>query len=406
MVFPECYTYHNNIRIRHGKIRWFGISTHETFYRATAMHHNAHHGIVRNGKTHLRDLSLSELGEFVAGFGEPPYRYRQLASWLYEKLAGDFPEMTDLPVRFREELADRALVTSLCPAAVQISKIDGTRKYLFDLGDGNSIESVTMRHGRRITLCISSQAGCPMDCVFCQTSKGVFQRNLKCGEILDQICHLKRDCRDEDEDKKSHPVNVVFMGMGEPLLNYRSLVNAIRILNAPEGFDMGSKRITVSTSGLPRRMRSLADADLKCSLALSLNATTDSHRRRLMPAVSKYTIKETIDAARYFAEKSGRRVTLEYVLLRGENTSDDDAHRLGKISRKGPFKLNLIPYNPGLEGGFETLDENELQRFIQTLLPYAPTLTVRRSKGPDIFAACGQLWNKSLGYKKEPAEGT
>ncbi|UCH82846.1 MAG: 23S rRNA (adenine(2503)-C(2))-methyltransferase RlmN [Candidatus Latescibacterota bacterium] len=370
------------------------------------MHHNAHHGIVRNGKTHLRDLSLDQLSEFVSGFGEPPYRYRQLVSWLYEKLAGDFQEMTDLPLRLREQLAHHARVTSLRATTVQVSQIDGTRKFLFDLGDGKSIESVLMRHGQRVTLCISSQVGCPMDCLFCQTSKGVFQRNLKCGEILDQICHLKRVCRDEDEAKKSHPVNIVFMGMGEPLLNYRSLVHAIRTLNAPEGFDMGSKRITVSTSGLPRRMCNLADAGLRCSLALSLNATTDSDRRRLMPAVSKYPIKETIDAARYFAETSGRRVTLEYVLLRGENTSDEDARRLGKISRQGPFKLNLIPYNPGPEGEYETLDEDELQRFIQLLLPYAPTLTVRRSKGPDIFAACGQLWNQSLGYKKGPAEGT
>jgi 23S rRNA (adenine2503-C2)-methyltransferase len=155
-------------------------------------------------------------------------------------------------------------------------------------------------------------------------------------------------------------------------------------------------------------MRNLADAGLRCSLALSLNATTDTDRRRLMPAVSKYPIKETIDAARYFAETSGRRVTLEYVLLRGENTSETDARRLGKIARQGPFKLNLIPYNPGHDGEFETLNEDELQRFIQVLLPYAPTVTVRRSKGPDIFAACGQLWNQSLmgETKKEPAEGT
>lgn len=368
------------------------------------MHHNAHHGIVKNGKTHLRDLSLPELAEFVTGFGEPAYRYRQLVSWLYEKLATDFPEMTDLPLGLRDSFAESALVTSLCGSSVQVSKIDGTRKYLFELRDHKLVESVMMNHGQRITLCISSQVGCPMDCVFCQTSKGVFQRNLKCGEILDQICHLKRECR--DEANKSHPVNVVFMGMGEPLLNYRSLVDAIRILNDPEGLDMGSKRITVSTSGLPRRMRNLADAGLKCSLALSLNATTDDDRRRLMPAVSKYPIKETVDAARYFAEKSGRKVTLEYVLLRGENTSEDDARRLGKISRRGPFKLNLIPYNPGREGEFETLNEDELQQFIHILLPYAPTLTVRRSKGPDIFAACGQLWNASLGGKKEPAEGT
>ncbi|MEJ2722828.1 MAG: hypothetical protein P8181_17070, partial [bacterium] len=176
------------------------------------MHHNAHHGIVENGKTHLRDLSLPELLEFVTGFNEPTYRYRQVASWLYQKFAGDFGEMTDLPLRLREALAGRARISTVRVAAVQESKIDGTRKYLFELGDGRLVESVMMRHGRRITFCISSQVGCPMDCVFCQTAKGVFQRNLKPGEILDQICHLKRECRDEAD--KTHPVNIVFMGMG------------------------------------------------------------------------------------------------------------------------------------------------------------------------------------------------
>jgi 23S rRNA (adenine2503-C2)-methyltransferase len=221
------------------------------------------------------------------------------------------------------------------------------------------------------------------------------------GEILDEICFLRKECR-EDTDK----ANVVFMGMGEPLLNYRSLAGAIRVLNEAPGFELGSKRITVSTSGLPRRMRNLAEEGLKCSLALSLNATTDEKRRELMPAVSRYTIDEVVEAARYFAEKSGRRVTLEYVLLRGENTTADDARRLGKIARRGPFKINLIPYNPGREGGFETPGEEELQQFIRLLLPYSPTLTVRRSKGPDIQAACGQLWTRSLQAQKKPAEGT
>ncbi|UCG52546.1 MAG: 23S rRNA (adenine(2503)-C(2))-methyltransferase RlmN [Candidatus Latescibacterota bacterium] len=364
-------------------------------------HHNAHHGIVENGRTHLRDLSLTELREFVERLEEPRYRYRQLVSWLYEKLADDFLEMTDLPMSLRETLGRNAEVSSLRGATMQVSKIDDTRKYLFELRDGKFVESVMMRHGHRLTLCISSQVGCPMDCRFCQTSKGVFQRNLKSGEILDQICHLKQDCRD-DADK----VNIVFMGMGEPLLNYRSLVQVIGTLNDADGLEMGSKRITVSTSGLPRRMKNLANEGIKCSLAVSLNATTDDQRRRLMPAVSRHSLKDTIDAARYFAERTGRRVTLEYVLLKGENTSYEDAHRLGKISRKGPFKINLIPYNPGRDPEFDTLSEDELDRFIQVLLPYSPTLTVRRSKGPDIFAACGQLWNQSLGHKKEPAEGT
>jgi 23S rRNA (adenine2503-C2)-methyltransferase len=352
------------------------------------------------GKTHLRGLTIPALGEFVESLGQPPYRARQLASWLYEKLPDDVSAMTDLPLGFREGLRDRALVSSFCGCSVQESKVDGTRKYLFELHDGNMVESVLMRHGRRITFCVSSQVGCPLDCRFCETAKGQFRRNLSAGEILDEICHLKKDCLG-DADK----VNIVFMGMGEPLLNYRSLVQAVGVINSAPGFELGSKRVTISTSGLPRRMKNLADEALRCSLALSLNATTDAKRRELMPAVSKYTIEEIIDAARYYEKRSGRRVTLEYVMLRGVNTSPTDARRLGKIARSGPFKVNLIPYNPGRAGEFEAPDEEDLQAFIRGLLPYAPTVTVRRSKGPDIFAACGQLWTKSLGARasEDPA---
>ena len=348
-------------------------------------------------KTHLRGLTLSGLGEYVASLGEAPYRARQLASWLYEKIAVDFSEMTDLPLAIREALREKTLIGSFRRAAVQVSKIDGTRKYLFELHDGNSVESVLMRHGKRITFCVSSQVGCPLDCRFCQTSKGQFRRNLTAGEILDEVCYLKKECLDE-ADK----VNIVFMGMGEPLLNYRALVQAVGVINEAPGFELGSKRVTVSTSGLPRRMRNLAEEGLKCSLALSLNATTDAKRRELMPAVSKYSIEEITEAAVYYAAKVDRKVTLEYVLLKGENTSVADARRLGKIARRGSFKINLIPYNPGRDGGFETLDEDELQGFIRELLPYSPTVTVRRSKGPDIFAACGQLWTESLGARQTP----
>lgn len=353
------------------------------------------------GKTHLRGLPLPDLCAWVETLGEPRYRFRQLASWLYEKLADDFSEMTDLPAAFRERLRGTAMVNSFRSVSTETSRVDGTRKYLFELHDGKLVEAVLMRHDLRYTFCVSSQVGCPLDCRFCQTSKGPFGRNLKMGEILDEVCFLQKECRQETEK-----ANVVFMGMGEPLLNYRSLVGAIRVLNAAPGFELGSKRITVSTSGLPRRMRNLAEEGIRCSLALSLNATTDEKRRELMPAVSRYTIDEVIDAARHYAEKSGRRVTLEYVLLRGENTSVADARRLGKIARRGPFKINLIPYNPGRDGGFETLAEEELEAFIRELLPYSPTVTVRRSKGPDIHAACGQLWTRSLGAQKKPAEGT
>jgi 23S rRNA (adenine2503-C2)-methyltransferase len=343
-----------------------------------------------DNKLHLRNLSLPDLRDFIAGHGMPEYRYRQIASWLYNKLAHDFEVMTDLPLAYRQRLAGEAVVESVQVLSTQTSAVDGTKKFLFQLCDGGLVESVFMPHGKRVTLCVSSQVGCPLDCVFCQTGKGVFGRNLTSGEILDQICYLKSGC---ENDK----VNLVFMGMGEPLLNFEAIVQSIRVLNDPQGLDMGSRRITVSTAGLPRRMRDLADADLRCSLALSLNATTDQQRRQLMPAVGKYSITELVDAALYFHAQSGRRVTLEYVLLKGVNTSDADAKRLGKIAARGPFKVvNLIPYNPGREAEFSTLSEDDIQRFIKILLPYVPTVTVRRSKGPDIDAACGQLWTETL----------
>jgi 23S rRNA (adenine2503-C2)-methyltransferase len=351
-------------------------------------------------KIHLRDLSLSDLREFVMSHDVPEYRYRQIASWLYDKLADDFGQMTDLPLDLRSRLADGAAVERIRIVSEQKSAVDGTRKFLFELADGSLVESVLMPSERRTTLCVSSQVGCPLDCVFCQTGKGDFGRNLTSGEILDQICHLKRHC--------AFPkVNLVFMGMGEPLLNFEALAQTISVLNDPSGLDMGSRRITVSTAGLPRRMRDLADEGLRCSLALSLNATTDEQRGRLMPAVARHSIDELIEAALYFNSKSGRRVTLEYVLLNGLNTTQADAKRLGKIAGRGPFKVNLIPYNPLREDEFSTISEAEIQRFIRTVLPYAPTVTVRRSMGPDIDAACGQLWTETLAKDTEkPTKGT
>jgi 23S rRNA (adenine2503-C2)-methyltransferase len=351
-------------------------------------------------KVHLRDLSLPELSTFVTERGEPLYRYRQIASWMYGKLVDDFSVMSNLSLALRERLTAEAIVRSLGAAAEQASEVDGTRKFLFELIDGNLVESVLMPYEQRTTLCVSTQVGCPLDCVFCQTGKGVFGRNLTSGEILDQICYLK-----SQSDRPSDKVNVVFMGMGEPLLNFDALVKTIGVLNDAEALDMGSKRITVSTAGIPRRIRDLADAGLRCSLALSLNASSDELRRRLMPALGRYTIDELLEAAIYFYRKGARRVTLEYVLLGGVNTRPEDAERLGRLAARGPFKVNLIPYNPGHEADFEAMDEHKIERFIRGVLPYAPTVTVRRSKGPDIDAACGQLWTRSLSGKKKPAKG-
>jgi 23S rRNA (adenine2503-C2)-methyltransferase len=352
-------------------------------------------------KAHIRDLDLLRLEEFVISRGEPAYRYRQLCQWLYGKLAVGFDEMTDLPAAFRAGLSetfdlDRAVVVS-----EQTSRIDATRKFLFRMPDGATVESVLMPYEKRTTLCVSTQVGCPLDCVFCETAKGRFIRNLTTGEILDQICTLKREAG--ASDKK---VNVVFMGMGEPLLNFDAVVAAIRTMNHPLGLNLGSKRITVSTSSFPDRIRQLADTDIQCSLALSLNAPEEEKRARLMPKASRFPIDELLEAARYFVRQDGRRVTLEYVMLSGINTSDADAAALARLTRGTPFKLNLIPYNPGRDSQFGRITEREIQRFVKKLLPDTPTLTVRRSRGVDIDAACGQLWTKTLAEEnKNPAKG-
>lgn len=351
--------------------------------------------------THLRNLSLDELRQLVLGHGEPEYRYRQLATWIYARLETRFEQMTDLSKEYRQSLADQCVVSSIRSAAVQQSAVDATRKFLFELDDGARVESVLMHYDHRTTLCVSSQVGCPLDCVFCETAKGNYQRNLTAGEILDQICTLKAEAGAQDQK-----INVVFMGMGEPLLNLPELIRALRVMNDPLGLNMSDRRITVSTSSFPDRIRELGDADVSCSLALSLNAPNDAKRLALMPKASRFSIDELLDAARHFVRSGRRRVTLEYVLIPGVNMDDGDADQLGRLSHGQPFKLNLIPYNPGRVDPFARPTEEQIDRFVSRLLPVAPAVTVRRSRGVDIDAACGQLWNASLNEKKKPVKGT
>jgi 23S rRNA (adenine2503-C2)-methyltransferase len=352
-------------------------------------------------RIHLRNLSLDELRQFVLGHGQPEYRYRQLATWIYARLETRYDQMTDLPKEYRQVLEDSSVVSALQSATIQQSAQDATRKFLFELADGARVESVLMPYEHRTTLCVSSQVGCPLDCVFCETAKGNFQRNLTAGEILDQVCTLKAEAGAQDQK-----INVVFMGMGEPLLNLPELIRALRVMNDPLGLNMSDRRITVSTSSFPERIRELADADVACSLALSLNAPNDEKRRVLMPKASHFSIDQLLDASRYFVRDGRRRVTLEYVLIPEFNMSDEDADQLGRLSHQQPFKVNLIPYNPGRIDPFPRPSEEQIDRFVSRLLPVAPAVTVRRSRGIDIDAACGQLWNASLNEKKKPVKGT
>jgi 23S rRNA (adenine2503-C2)-methyltransferase len=345
-------------------------------------------------KPDLRSLSLEELSTLVDRMGEKPYRARQLFRWLHERGAASLDAMTDLPKSFRERLAQEARLSTLAIDAVQRSS-DGTRKYRLRTADGKLIESVYMPDvdveeeddggGIRRTLCVSTQVGCAMGCGFCMTATMGLVRNLTAGEIVDQVHRVNADL---EGDKAI--TNVVFMGMGEPLHNYASVMRALELLQHEEGLNISHRRITVSTSGLvPNILRFGQESQVK--LAVSLNATTDEQRARLMPVDRKWNIAALMDAVRKFPSRQGRRVTFEYVLLKDVNDTDDDAGRLAALLRGLPVKVNLIPYNenPGL--GFGDPGEARLQAFRKVLQAKGITSMVRKNRGRDIAAACGQL---------------
>ncbi len=347
----------------------------------------------------LRRLSLDELRQQIADRGLPEYRYRQIARWLWDKGAESIDEMTDLSLSLRRELSGEFGIEPLAIEAEQTSQVDGTRKFLFRLADGSAVESVLMPTERRVTMCISSQVGCTLDCGFCQTGKMGFLRNLEAQEILGQVLPLWRLVRD-----RRVRTNIVFMGMGEPLHNVPAVVAACRTLMSPLGLNLGPKRITVSTAGVVPGIRKLADSELGVGLAVSVNATTQEAREKLMPRAARTPLPELIAAARTYAERFGARATMEYVLMRGVNDTPDDARRLGRLFRGGPFKINIIPYNPGSGAGLERPDRERVDEFARLVWPDAPVVTVRWSMGPDIAAACGQLSTESRGRRTPPNE--
>ena len=370
-------------------------------------------------KPELRSLGLAELQLLVDRMGEKPYRARQLFRWLHFRGAGSFEEMSDLPRPFRERLAQEARLATLVIDTVQQSS-DGTRKYRLRTHDGKLIEAVYMPDldpdeadddsaaGIRRTLCVSTQVGCAMGCGFCMTATMGLVRNLTAGEIADQVYRVNADLRARaaGEERGSAPgraeaagrsmggerplTNLVYMGMGEPLHNYASVMRSLELLLHADGANFSHRHITVSTSGLvPNIVRFGEESQVK--LAVSLNATTDEQRARLMPVDKKWNIAALLDAVRKFPSKQGRRVTFEYVLLRGVNDTDEDAVRLAALLKGMPVKVNLIPYNenPGL--GFGDPGEARLQAFRKILTAREVTSMVRKNRGRDIAAACGQL---------------
>ena len=343
----------------------------------------------------LKGLLPEELVEFVGRLGQQPYRARQLQAWIYARGVADPDAMTDLSKSFREELKEVARVSQLDEAARQEARSGQAVKFLFSLPDGERIESVLITDGERRTACLSSQVGCPLGCRFCATARMGFVRNLSTAQIIDQLLQVNRFAGERGE----RVTNVVMMGMGEPLLNYDEVMRAIRIMRLELGPGIGGRKITVSTAGFVPGIRRLAREELNVGLAISLNATGDEQRERLMPINRKYPIAELMDAAREFFEVGGRRVTFEYVLMAGVTDADDDALRLAELTRAVPCKINLIPYNElGPESDFRRPDAERVDRFRQLLETRSPMpVTVRDSRGREIDAACGQLYQRHEG---------
>ena len=336
-------------------------------------------------ENYLIGLTQTECEALVQEIGEKAYRGRQLYQWLYRRRAASLDEMSDLPQALREKLAAHAQMGQLTPVE-KTGSTSGSQKYLFRLPDGLHIESVFIPDAPRQTVCVSSQAGCGLNCRFCATARLGLQRNLTVGEIVEQVLFIMRD-------RSEAITNVVFMGMGEPFANYDAVLTAADLLSDDNGMAIGARRIVISTAGLVDRIRQYADQGRKYRLALSLNSPFQEQRAELMPIAKRWPLEEVLAAVRYYAKKSRKTPTLEYVLFAGVNDTPAHADALKKIVKSLPCKVNLIPYNP-TTAAFTRPSDAQVDAFAQRLLPLKAGLSVRWSKGQDVNAACGQLAGK------------
>lgn len=340
-------------------------------------------------RTDIKSLSLEELTEEITGLGEKAFRAKQLYDWMHVKLSRGFDEMTDLSKAFREKCRERYDYTALEEVRVQQSGLDGTRKFLFGLSDGNVVESVWMKYRHGNSVCISSQVGCRMGCRFCASTLDGLERNLSPSEMLDQVYTITLLTGERVS-------NVVVMGTGEPLDNYDNLLKFIRLLTDENGLHISQRNVTVSTCGIVPEMYRLADEKLQLTLALSLHAAADGKRKELMPIANRYSIKELMEACAYYFEKTGRRITFEYSLVGGVNDTDEDAARLAALA--GPLRchVNLIPVNPIKERDFVQSEGARIRAFQKKLEAEKINSTVRREMGRDIDGACGQLRRRHM----------
>ncbi len=345
----------------------------------------------------LLDLSLPELETFLAGLGQPKFRAQQVWEWIYQRYAGSFDEMTNLPKPLREQLAAQAVLLPLQPVAEMVSLDADTLKTLFQLPDGQTIETVLMLYEERRTLCISSQAGCAMGCTFCATAQGGLARNLTTGEIVAQVLHFARYLADPAAPpvtsvrRPTDVTNIVLMGMGEPMHNYKNVWAALRRLTDPAAFGLGARHITLSTIGLVPMIDRMADEGLQIGLAVSLHAPNDALRSQLAPINKAYPIDDLLAAVRRYIDKTHRRVTFEYALMRDINDSPELAQELADKLRGILCHVNLIPLNPIPDSLYQPTSDENTERFAQILRAAGVPATVRLRRGIEINAGCGQL---------------
>lgn len=336
----------------------------------------------------IKNYNLDELQDELINLGEKKYRAEQIFKWIYKEKVKDFDEMTNLSLELRAKLKQNYTMCNYKILKKQESK-DGTKKYLFDVLDGNAIETVLMQYHHGKTVCVSSQIGCKMGCKFCASTGIQFIRNLTAGEIVEQILAVEQDINDKIS-------NIVFMGIGEPLDNYDNVIKAIKIMNNPKGLEIGTRHISISTSGIVPRIYDLANEKIQCTLSISLHATTDEKRSSMMPINNRYNIEQLMQACKDYIKITNKRISFEYALAKDNNDNLEDAQKLVDLLKGMLCHVNLIPINKIENGKFSKSTNENILRFRDFLNEHGIVATIRRELGSDIDAACGQLRRKNL----------
>ena len=343
-------------------------------------------------KVLLKGMPLDELNDYFVSIGEPKFRGGQVFNWMYNHLVTDFTEMNNLSKELRNKLSDNTIIKTLDYVDSEVSESTGTKKFVFETNEHNKIESVIIPEENRKTLCISTQIGCPLDCKFCATGLMGYKKNLSAGEIFDQYLLAAKDYG------KDNLTNIVYMGMGEPLLNYSATINSLKIFADELTTGISLRKITVSTAGIAPKIIDLADSGLKVKIALSLHSCFEDTRSKIMPINIKYSLKQNIDAIKYYVKKTGTRITFEYIMLKDINDRQDDINALARLCSEIPSKINVIPFNSlkhmnpeGFSALLEPTPKHRIEDFVTKLRDRNITVNVRYSQGDDIAAACGQL---------------